>query len=154
MDQPAGRGTGGDEPDGRRGLEDERPMFVVREHRDAPRHFQVLLEIGGMMRVWAVPALPSAETPRRRLAREVDPVPLESPNRPQKGTKVWDTGLFRSLRSGADGQPLPLERQIEDGYVEIRLEGSRVRGRYALMRTGTSVDDRGWLLVKLDDAGS
>src|ERR687888_340890 len=60
---------------------------------------------------------------------------------------VWDRGSYRNL-----GEE-PLERMLEDGHATVWLEGSKLRGGYALTRIGKGKRER-WLLVKMDDEGA
>ena len=60
---------------------------------------------------------------------------------------VWDTGPYRNLRGEKTGHGASMKKSLEDGKVEVWLEGKKVRGGYALIRTG---DDR-WLLIKKKD---
>ena len=62
---------------------------------------------------------------------------------------VWDAGTYRSLTE-EDGEPVPVERAVEDGHVAVWLEGRKLRGGYALTRIGKGKRGR-WLLVKMDD---
>jgi ATP-dependent DNA ligase len=59
---------------------------------------------------------------------------------------VWDTGPYRNLRGEKDGDGASMKKSIEEGKIEVWLEGKKIKGGYALVRTG----DR-WLLIKKKD---
>ena len=63
---------------------------------------------------------------------------------------VWDTGPYRNLRAEKDADKLSMEESLDDGKVEVWLEGKKLRGGYVLIRTGKG-DDARWLLIKMDD---
>ncbi|MFY9705039.1 MAG: DNA polymerase ligase N-terminal domain-containing protein [Desulfobacterales bacterium] len=61
---------------------------------------------------------------------------------------VWDTGPYRNLRLEKKDDGRSMAESHTDGKIEVWLEGRKIKGGYALIRTGN--DDR-WLLVKMDD---
>jgi hypothetical protein len=61
---------------------------------------------------------------------------------------VWDAGTYRNLK--AETEKISMGQSIERGMVEVWLEGKKLRGGYALIRTGRGEDNR-WLLVKMKD---
>jgi DNA ligase D-like protein (predicted 3'-phosphoesterase) len=65
---------------------------------------------------------------------------------------VWDRGSYRNLKEEErEGEaPRSVLQQIEDGHVTIWLEGQKLSGGYALVRTGKGEDAR-WLLIKMKD---
>jgi hypothetical protein len=67
---------------------------------------------------------------------------------------VWDTGGYRNLMAEKD-DPLTMAEAIEQGHAEFWLEGSKLQGGYALVRTGGRTGpDRRWLLIKMKDEGA
>ena len=65
---------------------------------------------------------------------------------------VWDRGSYRNLKeAGEDGEvPKPLSEQLEEGHATIWLEGEKLSGGYALIRTSGGDEPR-WLLIKMRD---
>ena len=63
---------------------------------------------------------------------------------------VWDTGPYRN-RTERDGEEVPMQRGLADGHAVVELDGRKLRGRYALTRTGMERRARAWLLVKVRD---
>ena len=56
-------------------------------------------------------------------------------------------------RTERDGEEVPIERALADGHAVVELEGRKLRGRYALTRTGEQRGREQWLLVKVRDDG-
>jgi DNA ligase D-like protein (predicted 3'-phosphoesterase) len=146
--------TGGDrEPS-------KRPIFVIQKHDASSLHYDLRLEVDGVLKSWAVPKGPSTDPRVKRLAIPTEDHPLEYADFegaiPEgeygAGTVlVWDTGPYRNLQAEKEDGWRSMETSVEDGHVEVWLEGSKLQGGYALIRTGKS-DDARWLLIKMRDA--
>jgi DNA ligase D-like protein (predicted 3'-phosphoesterase) len=137
------------------------PIFVVQKHHARNEHYDFRLEVGGVLKSWAVPKGPSTDPSEKRLAIRVEDHPLQyatfegvipGGEYGAGAVIVWDTGTYRNA-TRRDGQDVPLEQALADGHVVVELCGHKLRGGYALTRT--DVDERGrerWLLVKMRDA--
>jgi DNA ligase D-like protein (predicted 3'-phosphoesterase) len=146
------------EPAARRGSAGKRPRFVVQEHQARTHHFDVRLEVDGVLKSWAVPKGPSTDPREKRLAMPVEDHPLDYAEfegvipEGQYGAGavvVWDRGTYDHLTE-QDGRPQPVAKALEDGHLVIRLHGEKLRGAYALQRVAEGKDER-WLLIKLKD---
>ena len=135
------------------------PRFVIQEHDASTHHYDLRLEVGGVLRSWVVPKGPSTDPRAKRLAIPTEDHPVEYADFegviPEgaygAGTViVWDAGPYRSLKEDDDGQSVPVEDQLADGHATVWLEGEKLRGGYALTRVDTGDEER-WLLVKMDD---
>lgn len=135
-----------------------KPIFVVQEHAASTHHFDFRLEVGGVLKSWAIPKGPSTDPADKRLAVPTEDHPLDYAD--FEGTIpegeygagsviVWDKGTWENV-SEKDGQIQPTAEALEQGHLLIRLEGEKITGGYALQRTGGK--DANWLLVKMDDA--
>jgi DNA ligase D-like protein (predicted 3'-phosphoesterase) len=62
---------------------------------------------------------------------------------------VWDAGTYSNLKE-KDGKKVPVDEAYDAGQVEIKLNGKKLKGGYALIRTGKKTDKR-WLLIKMRD---
>jgi DNA ligase D-like protein (predicted 3'-phosphoesterase) len=148
------------EPAGGRRSSRGAPVFVVQQHSASSDHYDFRLEVGGVLKSWAVPKGPSTDPRVKRLAIRVEDHPLEYADFegviPQGeygagAVIVWDTGPYRN-RTKRDGREVPLERALEEGHLVVELCGQKLRGSWALTRVGE--DGRGrerWLLVKKRD---
>jgi DNA ligase D-like protein (predicted 3'-phosphoesterase) len=153
------------EPRGRAGgfRKDRNPVFVVQEHDATRRHWDFRLEVGGVLRSWAVPKGPSTDPRDKRLAVATDDHPLEYadfegviPEGEYGGGAVivWDAGPYRNTSRDDDGEPLDLARALARGRAEVWLEGRKIRGGYALVHAKPGGDEDAWLLVKEKDEGA
>ncbi len=129
------------------------PQFVIQKHKASTLHYDFRLEVGGVLKSWAVPKGPSTNPREKRLAMPTEDHPLDyitfEGTIPEKeygaGTVlVWDTGGYRNLKDK------PIAQAIDEGQAEIWLEGEKLQGGYALVRTGKGKDVR-WLLIKMND---
>jgi len=119
--------------------------------------------VEGVLKSWAVPKGPSTDPSVKRLAVPTEDHPLAYadfegviPQGEYGGGVmiVWDRGTYRNLKQADEGGHVPtLTQQIEDGHVTIWLEGQKLQGGYALIRTGKGEKAR-WLLIKMDDDGA
>jgi DNA ligase D-like protein (predicted 3'-phosphoesterase) len=67
---------------------------------------------------------------------------------------VWDRGVFQNISETRGGQPMELSDAIEKGDVKIFMLGEKIKGAYALVRTGPAGDREKWLLIKKRDDGA
>lgn len=132
----------------------KKPVFVIQKHDARNLHYDFRLEADGVLKSWAVPRGPSTDPREKRLAVPTEDHPLDYvdfegviPEGEYGGgtVMVWDTGTYRR-KDGGD-EPLT-EEDVDSGHVEIWLEGKKLRGGYALIRTR---GDGRWLLIKMKD---
>ena len=123
-------------------------VFVVQEHAATAHHYDFRLEVGGVMRSWAVPKGPSLDPAAKRLAVEVE-AHAKSHNRFEGalgggGVIVWDRGTYEQ------GGRVPWPEALERGHAVFVLHGEKLRGGFALQRTRPGAKAQ-WLLVKRRD---
>ncbi len=124
-------------------------VFVVQEHAATARHFDLRLEVGGTMRSWAVPKGPSLDPAVKRMAIQVSDHELshnefEGPTE-GGGVIVWDRGGYEQ------GGRVPWPEALERGHAVFVLHGEKLRGGFALQRTGGEGEKARWLLIKRRD---
>ena len=122
--------------------------FVVQEHAATARHFDLRLEVGGVMRSWAVPKGPSLDPAVKRLAVQVgDHAIAHNAFEGAIGDGrviVWDRGRYE--QGGRVAWPQALDR----GHAVFVLHGEKLRGGFALQRTRPG-EEAQWLLIKRRD---
>jgi DNA ligase D-like protein (predicted 3'-phosphoesterase) len=122
--------------------------FVVQEHAATAHHFDLRLEVDGVMRSWAVPKGPSLDPAVKRLAVEVEDHQIA--HNTFEGASgagaviVWDRGTYE--QGGRVAWPQALTR----GHAVFVLHGEKLRGGFALQRTRPG-DKAQWLLIKRRD---
>ena len=147
------------EPSGEQARPSGKPIFVIQKHDASNLHYDFRLEVDGVLKSWAVPKGPSTDPSVKRLALPTEDHPLDYAD--FEGTipegeygagtvMVWDTGQYRNLRKEKEGDGASMEEALEEGKAELWLEGKKLKGGYALIRTEDGADAR-WLLIKMDD---
>jgi DNA ligase D-like protein (predicted 3'-phosphoesterase) len=123
-------------------------VFVVQEHQATAHHFDLRLEVDGVMRSWAVPRGPSMDPTVKRLAVQVDDHELAHNDFEGRtgggGVIVWDRGTYEQ------GGRVPWPEALERGHAVFVLHGEKLRGGFALQRTGAGAKPQ-WLLIKRRD---
>jgi DNA ligase D-like protein (predicted 3'-phosphoesterase) len=126
--------------------------FVVQQHAATARHFDLRLEVGGVMRSWALPRGPSLDPAVKRLAIEVADhgKAHNSFEGPLDGGAVivWDRGTYE--QGGRVAWPEALDR----GHAVFVLHGQKLSGGFALQLTRPGPPKAQWLLVKRRDAAA
>ena len=125
-------------------------LFVVHKHAARQLHFDLRLEMEGVLRSWAVPKGPSYDTNDKRLAVHVEDHPLEyadfegvipAGNYGAGGMIVWDRGEWVPLEPWKEG--------LEKGKLLFELKGYKLRGRWTLVKIKKA--EKEWLLIKERD---
>lgn len=134
------------------------PIFVIQKHAASHLHYDFRLEVDGVLKSWAVPKGPSTNPAQKHLAIMVEDHPLSyarfegviPEGKYGAGTvMVWDTGTYRNIKT-KDEKLVPMDQCLKNGRIEIWLEGKKLRGGYALIRTKLHEKDN-WLLLKMND---
>ena len=120
--------------------------FVVQLHDATRLHYDLRIQMGDVLRSWAVPKGPSMDPAERRLAVPVEDHELaagefegvhEGAVRGSGAVIIWDEGTAEVVRD-------------EPGHVTAELHGHKLAGRFGLTRTG----EKRWVLVKARDDAS
>jgi DNA ligase D-like protein (predicted 3'-phosphoesterase) len=119
-------------------------IFVVHEHQATAHHFDLRLEVDGVMRSWAVPKGPSMDPSVKRLALEVEDRELKRNEYEGRDVIVWDRGAYEQ------GGRVPWPAALERGHAVFVLRGEKLRGGFALQRTRGGAKAQ-WLLIKRRD---
>lgn len=123
--------------------------FVVQEHQATTHHFDLRLEVAGVMKSWAVPKEPSMDPAVKRLALQVEDHSLshnEFEGELDDGwVKIWDRGSYEQ------GGRVPWPQALERGHAVFVLHGEKLKGGFALQRTRSGAKPQ-WLLIKRRDA--
>ncbi len=135
------------------GRTSQRLKFVVHEHRARHLHYDFRLEMGGVLKSWAIPKGPSMNPAEKRLAVMVADHPLEYAGFegiiPEGSygagpVVVWDAGNYVPL----DGDPLG---GVKAGKLTFELKGKRLKGTFALAVMRGRGTGKEWLLMKKND---
>jgi DNA ligase D-like protein (predicted 3'-phosphoesterase) len=123
-------------------------VFVVQEHQATAHHYDLRLEVDGVMRSWAVPKEPSMDPAVKRLAIEVEDHSLSYNDFEGEidggWVKIWDRGTYEQ------GGRVPWPEALERGHAVFVLHGKKLEGGFALQRTRRGEKPQ-WLLIKRRD---
>ena len=132
--------------------------FVIQKHAASHLHYDLRLELDGVMKSWAVPKGPSVVPGVRRLAMEVEDHPISYntfegtiPEGEYGGgtVMIWDRGTYGETNGGGVEA---LREGYERGKLDISFDGERLQGAFALVRTRGDGERAQWLLIKRTDA--
>ena len=141
------------EPSGRVGRGKAKALsYLIQKHAASHLHYDFRLELDGVLLSWAVPKGPSLDPADKRLAMHVEDHPLEYggfegtiPKAQYGGGTVmlWDRGTWKPVGDAHEG--------YRKGHLKFDLDGEKLKGRWALIRThGSNYGGKAeaWLLVK------
>lgn len=127
--------------------------FVVHEHHSTRLHYDFRLEIGGVLKSWAIPKGPSMNPADKRLAVMVEDHPIEYGDFEgiiPKGhygvgaVLIWDSGEFQP-----EEDPEPA---LKKGKLSFSLEGKKLKGSFSLALMKGRGTGKEWLLIKKRDS--
>ena len=141
------------EPRGRKAKKTGR-SFVIQKHAATRLHYDLRLEMEGVLKSWAVTKGPSLVAGEKRLAVHVEDHPLDyatfegtipKGNYGAGAVIVWDRGEW-----------VPVGGAYAEGKLEFELKGEKLSGRWHLVRMRGKRGERreNWLLIKSDDAAA
>ncbi len=134
-------------------------IFVIQKHEASRLHYDFRLEIDGVLVSWAVPKGPSTNPADKRLAIRTDDHPMgyakfegiiPEGNYGGGTVMVWDYGTYKNIKV-KDGKLVPMKQCLKNGQIEVWLDGHKLKGGYALIKTKFGGSGDNWLLVKMRD---
>lgn len=125
-------------------------FYCIQRHAARRLHYDLRLEVGGVLKSWAVPQGPSLDPKEKRLAVHVEDHPMEygtfegnipKGNYGAGSVMLWDVGTYEVIgEPGAEGQ-------LERGDFKFKLHGKKLHGDFVLVRTKSN----DWLCIKKKD---
>jgi len=145
-------------------------VFVIQKHEATSLHYDFRLEIGGVMPSWAIPKGPTLDNTKKRLAMITTDHDLEY--RKFEGVlpegsygagpvMIWDEGTYipeieiskgvrKAIEDRAEGEKV-MEEGLKKGEIKFFLEGEKLKGSFALVKTHGFGPKNAWLLIKHND---
>jgi DNA ligase D-like protein (predicted 3'-phosphoesterase) len=120
-------------------------MYVIQEHHASHLHWDLRLEMDGVLRSWAVPKKPPEAVGVRRLAVEVEDHPLEYASFEGKIPEgeygaglvtIWDRGTYDAVK-------------VTENKIVFTIRGERLKGNHCLLRTRFGGATKNWLFFKM-----
>lgn len=133
------------------------PKFVVQKHDASQLHYDFRLQMGGVLKSWAIPKGPTIDPSVKRLAIEVDDHPIsymhfegEIPEG-QKGAGeviIWDRGEYETFKEEGSRE---IKKQYEEGAIHVKLKGKKLKGGFHLIKPDWPGETNKWLFMKSTD---
>jgi bifunctional non-homologous end joining protein LigD len=147
------------EPSGSRKKSSKKPLFVIQKHAASHLHYDFRLEHDGVLISWAIPKGPSTDPDEKHLAVMTEDHPLDyatfegvipKGNYGAGTVMVWDIGTYDNAKQEYG---ISMKQALADGKIEVDLHGTKLNGKYALIRTHLHDDKRNWLFFKMKEDG-
>ncbi len=119
-------------------------IYVIHEHHATHLHWDLRLEMEGVLKSWAVPKIPSTEKETKRLAIQVEDHPISyakfkgiipEGNYGAGEVKIWDNGTYELIEKNSK-------------KIIIELHGKKLKGKYCLIKTNYT-NKKSWLFFRL-----
>ena len=119
-------------------------IYVIQKHQATHLHYDLRLEIEGVLKSWAIPKEPPMQPNLKRLAVKTEDHPIEYAEftgEIPKGeygagkVEIWDKGTF-----------IPIE--IDDAKIIFSINGEKLKGDYCLIKLRPKTDPKNWLFFK------
>lgn len=148
----------------------KRLLFVVQKHHATSLHYDLRLEINGVMPSWSIPKGPTLDNTVKRLAMETTNHDLDYRHfegvipQDQYGAgpvMIWDEGYYipeievskgvrKEITEREQGEKV-MENGLEEGELKFILFGKKLHGSFALIKTKSWGKRNSWLLIKHKD---
>jgi bifunctional non-homologous end joining protein LigD len=149
------------EPEGDRSLQEGGPLrFVIQKHDASKLHYDLRLELDGVLKSWAVPKGPSLDPSQKKLAMMVEDHPLDyrnfegviaEGNYGAGPVLIWDEGFYEVPGiEGRQANENHVRQGLERGNLKFYLEGEKIQGEFALVKI-KDAQANSWLLIKKND---
>ena len=143
------------EPAGKREASATRNLFIVQKHDATRLHWDLRLEVDGVLKSWAVTRGPSLDPEDKRLAVRTEDHPMayaEFEGTIPKGeygggsVMLWDRGIWAPIEGKS-------AKDLDKGHLHFTLKGERMNGEWILIRLKPRPGEKreNWLLRKLAD---
>jgi bifunctional non-homologous end joining protein LigD len=134
-------------------------IFVIQRHKASRLHYDLRLELDGVLKSWAVPKGPSMNSGDKRLAMMVEDHPYDYkdfagviPSGYGAGiVEIWDNGTYIPVdETGGEPSIKTLRAGLKAGNLKFNLKGKKLKGEFALVKI-KGKEDNVWLLIKHRD---
>ncbi|TXE05509.1 DNA ligase D [Gelidibacter salicanalis] len=135
--------------------DEDKYRFVIQRHRASHLHYDLRLEMEGVLKSWAVPKGPSMNPKDKRLAVHTEDHPvayltfegiIPKGNYGAGKMTLWDSGVYENLYKARD-----LGSDYADGKLKLIFHGEKLQGIFTLVRSSSMNKKEQWLLIKHDD---
>lgn len=124
---------------------DKKKIFVIHKHDATHLHYDLRLEMKGVLKSWAVPKQPPKTKGTKRLAIQVEDHPLDyasfqgvipEGNYGAGKVEIWDNGKYELVEKNSNS-------------IKIKFDGKKLKGNYVLLKTKYGIKpEKSWLFFK------
>lgn len=149
------------EPEGKLRESSGKLKFVVQRHAASHLHYDLRLEMDGVLKSWAVPKGPSLNASDKRLAMMTEDHPYEykdfegsipEGNYGAGEMEIWDSGTYEPLNKiKGKSDDLVMRAELHKESLKFILHGEKLKGEFALVKIKNSEKGNEWLLIKHKD---
>lgn len=131
--------------------------FVIQRHQASHLHYDLRLEMEGVLKSWAVPKGPSMNPDDKRLAIQTEDHPVKyltfqgtipKGNYGAGTMQIWDDGIYNII---PDKNYKTASAQLKKGDLKLEFFGRKIKGTFALVKMRTAKEQNQWLLIKKQD---
>ncbi len=135
--------------------EENKGRFVIQRHKATRLHYDLRLEMEGVLKSWAVPKGPSMNPEDKRLAIQTEDHPVKylsfhgiipKGNYGAGEMTIWDEGTYKAIHNDKE-----LIEQWQEGNLKLQFSGKKIKGEFALVHTNRGEEKNQWLLIKKND---
>lgn len=137
---------------------EKKPEFVVHKHKARRLHYDLRLEVKGVLKSWALPKGPPKESGEKRLAISVEDHPFNYKNfegiipEGMYGAgevKIWDHGTYSMDKlAGKDQTESAVLRNLKEGHLKLFFHGKKLKGQFVLIQLSGEGNENHWLMVR------
>ena len=148
------------EPTSKNSVSVSKLSFVVQRHKASHLHYDLRLEMNGVLKSWAIPKGPSMNPGDKRLAMMVEDHPyyykdfegiIPEGNYGAGIVEIWDKGFYSDIENSEKKvSEKKLLAELKTGNLKFSLHGKKLKGEFALVRT-KGMGENAWLLLKHKD---
>lgn len=151
------------EPSGKKAAKSKKLKFVIQRHQATRLHYDLRLEMEGVLKSWAVPKGPSMKVGDKRLAVMVEDHPIEygdfygeipQGNYGAGVVDIFDKGTYTPYKAPPNvDEEAHLLEQLKKGDLKVVLKGKNIKGAFAIvrMKDNDGSASSNWLVIKKDD---
>jgi DNA ligase D-like protein (predicted 3'-phosphoesterase) len=135
------------------GSQEKKIRYVIQKHHATHLHYDLRLEMKGVLKSWALPKEPPKTNGIKRLAIETEDHPMAYAHFegtiPEKEygaglVEIWDKGYCKNIKKTKDLKTIPWSTSYKKGILEFEIFGKKLKGKYVLVH----LKDKQWLFFK------
>ena len=135
-------------------------VFVIQKHAKSNLHYDLRMEMNGVLKSWKIPKGPSMDSEEKRLAIMVENYPfaykdfegtIPKGNCEEGNVIVWDNGTYSLYdEQNIEAVESKFKSDLQNGELHFKLNGKKLKGEFVLLRLKIK-QKNAWFLIKKED---